>query len=65
MKNNLRVILAKQRKKLANVAEGTGLAKSTLTAIYYERAKKPSVDTFQKIADFLGVTVDELLNTED
>lgn len=42
MKNNMRLLLAKQRKKTADVAEATGISKSTLTALYYERAKNPS-----------------------
>ena len=29
---------AKQRKKTSDVAEATGISKSTLTALYYERA---------------------------
>lgn len=41
MKNNLRVLLAKQRKKVSDVHEATGISKSTLTALYYERTKKP------------------------
>ncbi|VKK88153.1 HTH DNA-binding protein [Streptococcus pneumoniae] len=44
MKNNMRLLLAKQRKKTADVAEATGISKSTLTALYYERAKNPSLD---------------------
>ena len=55
MKNNMRVILAKKRLKVA------GLSKSTLTALYYERAKNPTFETLQKVADFLEVTIDELL----
>lgn len=61
MKNNMRVILAKKRLKVADVARETGLSKSTLTALYYERAKNPTFETLQKVADFLEVTIDELL----
>ncbi|MEY8463318.1 helix-turn-helix domain-containing protein [Streptococcus merionis] len=65
MKNQMRVLLAKQRKKIVDVAEGTGLSKSTLTAIYYERTKRPGIDTLQKIANYLDVTIDELLRVEE
>jgi len=41
LKNNMRVILAKKRLKVADVARETGLSKSTLTALYYERSKNP------------------------
>lgn len=65
MNNNFRVILAKQRKKVSDVHEATGISKSTLTALYYERTKHPDIKTLQKVADYLGVTVDELLSVED
>lgn len=65
MKNNFRIILAKQRKKVSDVHEATGISKSTLTALYYERAKNPSLDTLKKVSSYLGVTLDELLTQED
>ena len=65
MKNNLRVILAKQRKKVSDVAKATGISKTTLTSLYYERTKNPETATLLKIANYLGVTIDELLNAED
>ena len=61
MKNNMRVILAKKRLKVADVARETGLSKSTLTALYYERSKNPTFETLQQVADFLEVTIDDLL----
>lgn len=64
MKNNFRVILAKQRKKTSEVAEATGISKTTLTSLYYERAENPELKTLLKIADYLGVTLDELLKSE-
>ena len=65
MKNNMRVILAKKRLKVADVARETGLSKSTLTALYYERAKNPSLATLKKVSSYLGVTLDEFLDTKD
>jgi len=65
LKNNMRVILAKKRLKVADVARKTGLSKSTLTALYYERTKNPEAETLLKIADYLGVTLDELLTPEE
>ncbi|HEO7194102.1 TPA: helix-turn-helix domain-containing protein [Streptococcus agalactiae] len=65
MTNDFRVVLAKKRKKIADVAKATGLSKTTLTALYYERTKNPEVETLLKIANFLGVTLDELLTVEE
>ena len=61
MKNNMRVLLAKQRKKVSDVHK----AKSALTALYYERTKRPDIETLQKVAEYLGVTVDDFLKAED
>ena len=61
----MRVILAKKRLKVADVARETGLSKCTLTALYYERAKNPSLDTLKKVSSYLGVTLDEFLDTKD
>lgn len=65
MKNNFRVLLAKRRKKVSDVYEATRISKTTLTSLYYERTKNPETETLIKIADYLGVTIDELLTPED
>ncbi|MCB8556833.1 helix-turn-helix domain-containing protein [Streptococcus vestibularis] len=65
MKNNMRVLLAKKREKVSDVHKATGISKTTLTALYYERTKRPDIETLQKVANYLGVTLDELLNVED
>ncbi|WP_438466345.1 helix-turn-helix domain-containing protein [Streptococcus pluranimalium] len=65
MKNNLRIILAKERKKVSDLHKATGISKTTLTALYYERTKNPEVETLLKIANYLGVTLDELLTVEE
>ena len=65
MKNNFRVLLAKQRKKVSDVHKATSIAKSTLTALYYERSKNPTFETLLKIANYLGVSIDELLTPKD
>lgn len=65
MRNNMRLLLAKQRKKTSDVAEATGISKSTLTALYYERAKNPSLETLKKVSNYLGVTLDEFLDTKE
>ncbi|HEK9098241.1 TPA: helix-turn-helix transcriptional regulator [Streptococcus equi subsp. zooepidemicus] len=65
MKNNLRIILAKQRKKISDVHRATGISKTTLTGLYYERTKNPETETLLKVANYLGVTIDELLTVEN
>lgn len=61
--NNLRVILAEQKKTIADVHTATGLSKPTITNIYYDRANNPEIQTLLRIAKYLGVSLDELLGT--
>lgn len=65
MKNNFRILLAKQRKKISDAYKATGISKSTLTALYYERTKHPDIETLKKVSNYLGVTIDELLTSEE
>ncbi|HHT7804452.1 MULTISPECIES: helix-turn-helix domain-containing protein [Streptococcus] len=65
MKNNMRVLLAKRREKVSHVHEATGISKTTLTSLYYERTKNPETETLLKVANYLGVTIDELLTPEE
>ncbi|HHK0195009.1 TPA: helix-turn-helix domain-containing protein [Streptococcus pyogenes] len=65
MKNNFRVLLAKKRIKISDVHKKTRVSKSTLTDLYYERSKNPKTETLLKVANFLEVTLDELINPED
>lgn len=64
MKNNFRIILAKQKNKISDVHEATGLSIYTLTNIYYERAKNPKYDTIKRITDFLNCSFDDFLDTD-
>lgn len=61
----MRVLLAKQRKKVSDVHKATGISKSALISLYYERTKRPDIETLQKVSDYLGVTIDELLTPEE
>lgn len=65
MRNNFRVILAKKRKTVADLSKDTGISKTPLTNLYYERTKNPDSQTLLKLSKSLGVTIDELLNVEE
>ncbi|WP_277280104.1 helix-turn-helix domain-containing protein [Streptococcus hyointestinalis] len=64
MKNNFRVLLAKKRQKVSDVHKATGISKSSLISLYYERTKHPDIIMLQKVAGYLNVTLDELLTVE-
>lgn len=65
MDNNFRIILAKERKTIADVYKATGISKSTLINFYYERTENPELKTMIKIADCLKVSIDELVGRKE
>lgn len=62
MKNNLRVVLAIKKKKVSDVSRATGISMPTLLGLYHERIKEPKVTTLMTIANYLGVSIDDLMN---
>lgn len=64
MKNNLSKILGERLLKISDVFKATGISKSTLTDIYYQRAKNVQLDTLMKICDYLQVSLSDLIEYE-
>ena len=62
MKNNFRVVLALKKKKVSDVSRDTGISLQTILVIYNERTKEPMVTTLMTIANYLGVSIDDLMN---
>ena len=44
--------------------KATGISKTTLTDIYYQRAKNVQLDTLMKICDYLQVSLSDLIEYE-
>lgn len=64
MKNNLSKILGERLLKVSDVFKATGISKTTLTDIYYQRAKNIQLDTLMKICDYLQVPLSDLIEYE-
>ena len=64
MNNNLPKILGEKLLKISDLHEATGISKTTLTAIYYQRAVNVNLRTLQKICDYLQVSLSELIEYE-
>ncbi|EPI2198623.1 TPA: helix-turn-helix domain-containing protein [Enterococcus hirae] len=64
MKNNLSKILGERLLKVSDVFKATGISKTTLTDIYYQRAKNVQLDTLMKICDYLQVSLSDLIEYE-
>lgn len=61
IKNNFRVLLAAQKKKMADVERDTGLSKTTLRSLYHETAKGIQFSTLATLCEYLKCDVGDLL----
>lgn len=62
MNNNLSKILGERLLKISDVHKATGISKTTLQDIYYQRSKDFRYSTLKKISDYLQVTIEDLVN---
>lgn len=60
MKNNISKIFGERLLSIAEVAEASGISRSTLTAIYYRKTKGIQFDTIEKLCDYLQMPMSEL-----
>lgn len=59
---NLSVVMAKKRMySLATISEATGISRTTLTALYYEKSKGVQFDTIEKVCKYLDIEIGELI----
>lgn len=61
MNNHFSRLLGERLLKVSDVYRGTGISKTTLTDIYYQRSTNVQLETLQKICDFLQVPLSELI----
>jgi putative transcriptional regulator len=62
--NNLSIILGTRLITIGEVVEGTGLSRSTVSAVYHRRADNVKLKTLTAICDYLGVPLHELVEYE-
>lgn len=62
MNNEFSAILGARLLSVSKVHEDTGIARSTLTSLYYRRAKNVKLDTLRKLCDYLQIPLSELID---
>ncbi|MSU30896.1 helix-turn-helix transcriptional regulator [Staphylococcus sp. McC-251-APC-3A2] len=65
MNNQFRVILARKKLNISEVFENTGIAKTTLYGLYYERTKNPDTSTIMKICNYLEITPNDFFGIDN
>ena len=58
---NLNRILKERKLNVRQLSKGAGVTHENVYKILKEKNKNPGVYTVKKIADYLGLTIDELL----
>lgn len=61
MENNFSKLLGERLLKVSDVYSHTGISKTTLTNLYYQRATNVQLETLKRICDFLKVPLSELI----
>ena len=56
---NIKALCDGKRINIADLEEGAGIARGT---IYKWKTVEPSISKVKRVADYFGVTVDELIN---
>lgn len=62
--NKLSTIMGKKRIKIATLHEWTGISRSTLTQLYYDKTTMIKLDTIDKLCLALDITPGELFEYE-
>lgn len=57
-------LLGKRKEKISDVYEATGISRTTLTNLYYEREQNIQMKTLLKLCDYFQVPLEELVSYE-
>lgn len=64
MKNNLRVLMAENKINMSELAEATGIARSTISKFYNENSKRIDLGTITTLCNYFNCSIDELIVLE-
>ncbi len=59
--NKLNEVMGKQRLKIQDVMDLTGLARNTVADLYHDKAKRVDLETLDKLCNKLNCRLDEIL----
>lgn len=65
MKNNLSVLMGRERISANELHKRTGISKTTIHFLYYEKTENPEIKTVKKLCDYFNCTFDEFFKLEE
>lgn len=57
--NNLAILLAKKKKKISDCSKETGISRTTLTALYYNKEKGVTYETLENLLNYFDIAVED------
>ncbi len=63
--NKFSELLARKLIKITDIANNTGISRTTLTNLYYRRTKYISLEVLDKICKYLDCTVEDIIEFND
>jgi putative transcriptional regulator len=65
VKNNLRILMAKEKMTIRDVHKATGLSEITVSKLYHERSNTIAFETILKLCSLFKCEVNDLLFLEE
>ena len=65
IKLHLSRLMGERRLKIADVARDTGISRSALTRIYYEKVERLDLDTLETLCRYLQVDIRDFIELTD
>lgn len=65
VKNNLRILMAKEKMTIRDVHKTTGLSEITISKLYHERSTTIAFETIMKLCNLFDCKVGDLLFLEE
>jgi putative transcriptional regulator len=57
-------LLGERKLKISDVARDTGINRGTLTRLYYETTERVELEVLDKLCDYFGIDLPELLERQ-
>lgn len=65
MKNNLSMLMGKERISAVELSQETGISRSTIHGLYHERTGNPDTKTIMTLCNYFGVTPNDFFGIEN
>ncbi|GJF55677.1 MULTISPECIES: helix-turn-helix domain-containing protein [Staphylococcus] len=65
MKNNLSMLMGKERVSASKLSEKTGISRTTIHGIYHEKTESPDTKTILTLCHYFGITPNEFFGIDN